>query len=152
MPYSAALISLSVPSTPTRSTFTSTPRPPGTSSSVGSSSSARCAEPGFPGWTAIAFMVFFSGRLVSRLPARPGEFPGRMAGLRPAGRRVTGGLRHPPGVAPFPCQGLGVGVRGREQGRKLHQVLREHDIERPAEHYPQLLLEPRELGEVDRTP
>src|SRR5690349_2336700 len=61
MPYSAALISLSVPSTPTRSTFTSTPRPWGTSATLGRASSARCIEFGVPGWTATAFMVGTAG-------------------------------------------------------------------------------------------
>ncbi len=55
-PYSAALISLSVPSTPTRSTFTSTPRPSGTSATRGFGISRRWIEFGVPGWTAIAFM------------------------------------------------------------------------------------------------
>src|SRR5262245_45459414 len=54
-PYSAALISLSVPSTPTRSTLTLTPRPPGTSVTSGSGISRRWIEFGFPGWTAMAF-------------------------------------------------------------------------------------------------
>src|SRR5215475_12020444 len=57
-PYSAALISLSVPSTPTRSTFTRTPRPFGTSDSDGLASSARCTLLGRPGTTAIAFIGF----------------------------------------------------------------------------------------------
>src|SRR6266566_2118832 len=56
-PYSAALISLSVPSTPTRSTRTSTPRPPGMSLTAGFGSSARCTDPGWPGKTAIAFII-----------------------------------------------------------------------------------------------
>src|SRR5687767_14783327 len=56
-PYSAALISRSVPSTPTRRTFTSTPRPAGTSDTDGLASSARCALFGFPGNTAIAFIM-----------------------------------------------------------------------------------------------
>src|SRR6059058_2763692 len=55
-PYSAALISLSVPSTPTRNTFTRTPRPLATSDSDGFGSSARCALLGRPGTTAIAFI------------------------------------------------------------------------------------------------
>src|SRR5262249_46760388 len=55
-PYSAALISLSVPSTPTRSTLTRTPRPFGISDSDGLASSARCTLLGRPGTTAIAFM------------------------------------------------------------------------------------------------
>src|SRR4051812_19226288 len=55
-PYSAALISLSVPSTPTRSTSTSTPRPSGISSSDGSGTSRRCIELGTPGCTATAFI------------------------------------------------------------------------------------------------
>src|SRR5437773_1683775 len=55
-PYSAALISLSVPSTPTRRTLTRTPRPFGTSSSDGFASSARWTVPGMPGLTAIAFI------------------------------------------------------------------------------------------------
>src|SRR5689334_10242369 len=56
-PYSAALISLSVPSTPTRSTFTRTPRPPGTSSSDGRRMVVRCIEFGLPGNTATAFII-----------------------------------------------------------------------------------------------
>src|SRR5262245_43525298 len=56
-PYSAALISLSVPSTPTRSTLTRTPRPPGMSSTEGFTISARWTLSGFPGITAMAFMV-----------------------------------------------------------------------------------------------
>src|SRR6266545_521999 len=59
-PYSASLISLSVPSTPTRSTSTRTPRPPGTSSTEGSGTSARWIDPAFPGCTAIAFMSALS--------------------------------------------------------------------------------------------
>src|SRR5262244_3871314 len=55
-PYSAALISLSVPSTPTRSTRTRTPRPAGMSDSDGLASSARCTLLGRPGTTAIAFI------------------------------------------------------------------------------------------------
>src|SRR6266699_134283 len=55
-PYSAALISLSVPSTPTRSTLTSTPRPFGTSDTDGLASSAKCTLLGRPGTTAIAFI------------------------------------------------------------------------------------------------
>src|SRR5215510_7452569 len=55
-PYSAALISLSVPSTPTRSTLTRMPRPPGMSDSDGLASSARWTLLGRPGTTAIAFI------------------------------------------------------------------------------------------------
>src|ERR671936_1179749 len=55
-PYSAALISLSVPSTPTRRTRTRTPRPSGTSVTCGFGMSSRWIELGFPGCTAIAFM------------------------------------------------------------------------------------------------
>src|SRR6185295_2182105 len=58
VPYSAALISLSVPSTPTRSTRTSTPRPDAISDSDGLASSARCTLLGRPGTTAIAFIGF----------------------------------------------------------------------------------------------
>src|SRR5262249_15811911 len=54
----AALISLSVPSTPTRSTLTSTPRPWATSDTDGLASSARCTLLGRPGTTAMAFMGF----------------------------------------------------------------------------------------------
>src|SRR5262249_40878164 len=60
-PYSAALISLSVPSTPTRKTFTSTPRPPGTSSTEGLGSCPRCIEFGLPGKTAMAFIIAVPG-------------------------------------------------------------------------------------------
>src|ERR1051326_1108306 len=59
-PYSAALISRSVPSTPTRSTLTSTPRPSGISLVDGFGSSARWTVSGFPGKTAIAFIGFSS--------------------------------------------------------------------------------------------
>src|SRR5919198_124342 len=55
-PYSAALISLSVPSTPTRRTRTRTPRPSGIASSDGFGTSSRWIEFGLPGVTAIAFM------------------------------------------------------------------------------------------------
>src|SRR5881296_1657931 len=55
-PYSAALISLSVPSTPTRRTLTRTPRPFGTSSSDGLASTARWTLFGVPGRTAMAFI------------------------------------------------------------------------------------------------
>src|SRR4029077_18955738 len=57
----AALISLSVPSTPTRSTLTSTPRPFGTSDNEGLGSWARCIESGLPGNTAIAFIIVCTG-------------------------------------------------------------------------------------------
>src|SRR5438552_1733688 len=70
-PYSAALISLSVPSTPTRRTRTSTPRPSGTSPTDGFGTSSRWIEPASPGVTAIA--------LTQRLS--------RLSGLR-YGRRV----------------------------------------------------------------
>src|SRR5215468_7211558 len=59
-PYSAALISLSVPSTPTRRTRTSTPLPLGTDLISGFSRSARCALLALPGMTATAFTVLFS--------------------------------------------------------------------------------------------
>src|SRR6266540_2894683 len=62
-PYSASLISLSVPSTPTRRTCTRTPLPPGTSSRLGRGISSRWIELRFPGVTAIAFMP-----RLSRLP------------------------------------------------------------------------------------
>src|SRR5215472_13203483 len=57
-PYSAALISLSVPSTPTRKTLTRTPRPFGTSSTEGLFRSARWTLLRFPGNTLIAFISF----------------------------------------------------------------------------------------------
>src|SRR6516225_11628564 len=44
---------------PTRSTRTSTPRPLGTSSTLGFFNSARCTESGLPGITAMAFIAFF---------------------------------------------------------------------------------------------
>jgi AcrR family transcriptional regulator len=56
VPYSAALISLSVPSTPTLNTFTSTPRPFGIWSSTGLVTSVRWTVLGLPVKTAIAFM------------------------------------------------------------------------------------------------
>src|SRR5262245_30073321 len=76
-PYSAASISLSVPSTPTRRTFTSTPRPPGTSVTDGFGRSTRCTLFGTPGVTAIAFMLapcpmicWLSGPLDTSVPPR----------------------------------------------------------------------------------
>ena len=48
-PYSAALISLFVPSTPTRNTFTRTPRPPAMSVTFGMGISSKCIEFGLPG-------------------------------------------------------------------------------------------------------
>src|SRR5207245_1808843 len=54
-PYSAALISLSVPSTPTRRILTSTPRPWGTSSSRGLGTSRKWMLFGLPGMTQMAF-------------------------------------------------------------------------------------------------
>src|SRR5919201_4960249 len=59
-PYSAALISLSVPSTPTRRTRTRTPRPSGTWSTEGFGTSSRWIEPACPGVTAIAFTLRLS--------------------------------------------------------------------------------------------
>src|ERR1041384_485900 len=56
-PYSAALISLSVPSTPTRRTRTSTPRPFGTELISGPSRLAKCALFAFRGNTATAFTL-----------------------------------------------------------------------------------------------
>src|SRR4029078_9866332 len=56
-PYSAALISLSVPSTPTRSTRTNTPRPFDMSLTFGAGSSVRWTVFGILGLTAIAFMM-----------------------------------------------------------------------------------------------
>src|SRR5919201_2023461 len=55
-PYWASLISLSVPSTPTRSTCTRTPLPSGMSSTLGFGISSRWMELRLPGVTAIAFM------------------------------------------------------------------------------------------------
>src|SRR5437868_1277648 len=73
-PYSAALISLSVPSTPTRRTFTSTPRPFGTWSSDGLGVSAKWTLLGFPGNTLMAFISIspyeFSLRLLRQSPVR----------------------------------------------------------------------------------
>src|SRR5919198_1411585 len=75
-PYSAALISLSVPSTPTRRTRTSTPRPSGTSATDGFGTSSRWIELGLPGVTAMAFMPRLSrdsrlrySRLVAQVDA-----------------------------------------------------------------------------------
>ena len=56
VPYSPACISLSVPHNPTRNTRTSTPRPPGTSSTLGAGSSPRQRLSGFRGIRAIALI------------------------------------------------------------------------------------------------
>src|SRR5919204_4853197 len=69
-PYSAALISLSVPSTPTRRTCTRTPRPSGISSMLGRATSSRWMEPGLPGCTAMAFMPLRLGGAGSRYSRR----------------------------------------------------------------------------------
>src|SRR5262245_2742208 len=80
-PYSAALISLSVPSTPTRSTRTSTPRPFEISSSDGFGNSVRCSEFGWPGNTANALIAIIS-----------------MAGLEsPTRTTLQNQFRHQPG-------------------------------------------------------
>src|ERR671933_2541201 len=68
-PYSAALISLSVPSTPQRSTRTNTPRPLGTSFGEGMGRSARWTLSRWPGNTAIAFIHISSRELVGGLAA-----------------------------------------------------------------------------------
>src|ERR1043166_4312878 len=72
-PYSAALISLSVPSTPTRRTRTSTPRPSGTSSTDGVGTSSRWIEPALPGVTAIAFTQRLSPLRTLRYSRRVGQ-------------------------------------------------------------------------------
>src|SRR5918911_1558654 len=84
-PYSASLISLSVPSTPTRSTSTRTPLPPGTSSTLGRGISSRWIEFGLPGVTAIAFMPF----CLRLLPLRYG-LARRRRGLRSLGLAALG--------------------------------------------------------------
>src|SRR5919201_3826933 len=61
-PYSASLISLSVPSTPTRRTWTRTPLPSATSSTLGFGISSRWIELRLPGVTAMAFMPRLSRR------------------------------------------------------------------------------------------
>src|SRR5262249_51239002 len=93
-PYSAALISLSVPSTPTRSTLTRTPRPSGTSPTVGIGRSARCTLLGIPGRTAMAFIAAFlpapdvrSGIRRNRSRSRP-RTAGLVSWTRPAGPSV----------------------------------------------------------------
>src|SRR5919109_1235264 len=68
-PYSASLISLSVPSTPTRRTCTRTPRPSATSSTLGFGISSRWIELRLPGVTAMAFMP----RLSRLHPLRAGD-------------------------------------------------------------------------------
>src|SRR5919108_3016145 len=69
-PYSASLISLSVPSTPTRRTCTRTPLPSGTSSTLGFGISSRWIELGLPGVTAMAFMPRLSRRPALRYSRR----------------------------------------------------------------------------------
>src|ERR687884_176897 len=88
MPYSAALISLSVPSTPTRSTLTSTPRPSGTSVTSGRRTSLRCIVFGRPGKTAIAFIVAGAASGV-------GAGAGRVGDGAPAGTAVFGDMERP---------------------------------------------------------
>src|SRR5437867_4341449 len=82
-PYSPALISLSVPSTPTRSTLTRTPRPFGMSSTFGLGSAARWTLSGLWGMTATAF-IGSSSSFVSIPIGRP-RFAGVGSILR-AGR------------------------------------------------------------------
>src|SRR5262245_23915233 len=110
-PYSAALISLSVPSTPTRSTWTRTPRPPGISSRAGRGRSARWSESARPGWTAMAFKARLLGELAGpREEAGEEAFhAGREAGAVVRVRRLFDGL------------GLrGVGVDHRGEGPEPH--------------------------------
>src|SRR5205814_10431150 len=63
-PYSAALISLSVPSTPTRKTLTSTPRSSATSSTEGLVRSARWTLFALPGNTLIAFISSLHSKVI----------------------------------------------------------------------------------------
>src|SRR5919108_4027857 len=72
-PYSAALISLSVPSTPTRRTRTRTPRPSGMSSTDGFATSSRWIEPALPGVTATAFTERLSRLSGLRYSRRVGQ-------------------------------------------------------------------------------
>src|SRR6266508_5707467 len=90
-PYSAALISLSVLSTPTRSTLTRTPRPPAISSTEGLGTSPTWIEPGLPGWTAIAFMPRLTRPGAAALQSLDGAGP--LAAGRPARRGTAGGRR-----------------------------------------------------------
>src|SRR5919199_3970664 len=95
-PYSAALISLSVPSTPTRRTFTSTPRPSAMSSTDGFGMSARWIEPAFPGWTAIAFTAGLSraGSAALQSPGGAAVVGRGRAARRGTARRRRGRLPH----------------------------------------------------------
>src|ERR1051325_2675175 len=56
---------------PTRSTLTSTPRPPATSSSDGFGTSRRCTEFFVPGMTATAFIIFVPPHQQRRDQPRP---------------------------------------------------------------------------------
>src|SRR4051812_40805939 len=89
-PYSAALISLSVPSTPTRSTSTRTPRPSGISSSDGSGTSRKCIELGMPGRTATAFMRVLLLRGCGLRRRRPGIRYSRNETSRARAGRIRG--------------------------------------------------------------
>src|SRR5919197_2262764 len=85
-PYSASLISLSVPSTPTRRTCTRTPLPPGTSSTLGFGMSSRWIELRLPGVTAMALM-----RRLSLL--HPLRYSRRMAQVEAAEVQLLDALR-----------------------------------------------------------
>src|SRR6185295_6776858 len=141
MPYSAALISLSVPSTPTRSTLTSTPRPPGTSSTEGLGSRPRCMELGLPGKTATAFIIAALGRAApsARTAVATPTPPRSVLGMDRSLflyqlNRVTVGVTHDESVADAkrdhasPTLPDGPGRRGevgnRHGGLPMHQVVR----------------------------
>src|SRR5512136_1718923 len=117
-PYSAALISLSVPSTPTRRTFTSTPRPLGTSFRLGFGNSARCTLQGLPGNTLTAFTV------VSPRPCDSAPH----AWLRPHGPFFRGQIRRSAARVWLPTRSSRFG--GWRQPRRLYRHGSTHGTER----------------------
>src|SRR5919204_2239345 len=166
-PYSASLISLSVPSTPTRSTCTRTPFPSGTSSTAGFGMSWRWIELRLPGVTAMAFMPRLSRQQRLRYSRLGGPGPGsrgraRRCFARPSGVGVLGAGAgvpplHPPGSPALrlePGHGRGSCTGDLARGPQRHRPLRrpldpqDLDLSDPDEHRPDARTARRPLGSI----
>src|SRR5574341_977577 len=142
-PYSAALISLSVPSTPTRRSFTRTPRPSGTSLNFGFATSRRCTEFALPGMTAIAFIYILLNVQCSScclVLTWWGIVPGQLASPR--------GHRHREAIGRL----LAARNRRGAQRDELHEIFGKDEIQCPAQQDADLLLYAWQLAQVDRPP
>src|SRR5215211_9494386 len=166
-PYSASLISLSVPSTPTRRTCTRTPLPPETSATLGSGISSRWIELRLPGVTAMAFMPRLSRQRALRYSRLGG--PGRSSRgracrclARRSGVRVCGAGAEVPPLDPAGGPSLRLEPGDRRRGctgdlarrHQWHRPLRgplDHqdlDLSDPDEHRPDPRTARRPLGSV----